>query len=357
MVGYERETLARLPLAEAAYRLLDYVTHEEFLHEVFAHYRGRSYTKIIDFPLLVHLIADALLEHQGSGHKSFRKARGAGLLTTSLKAAYAKLARLPLGLSQGFLAEASQRLHEVCPPVDAVALPPSLAGMTVLVVDGKKITHVAPRLKCLPGVRGQVLSAKVAVALLMRTGLAVALSAHPDGEAGDAPLVPDLLAQTRARTGGPRLWVEDRLYCDLQQPRLAQEGGDHYLIRYSAKVSFEQDLARPARVGQDDEGRRYREEWGWLGGAGNPRGHYVRRITLYRPHDQDDVILVTDLLESDCYPAVDLLLVYRHRWGIENVFQRITEVFHLRTLIGGSPQAGVFQAAFCLLLYNVISVL
>src|SRR5687768_3222069 len=40
------------------------------------------------------------------------------------------------------------------------------------------------------------------------------------------------------------------------------------------------------------------------------------------------------------------------RWGIENVFQQVTEVFELRRLIGSTPQAGVFQAAFCLLLYD-----
>src|SRR5205807_6677069 len=128
----------------------------------------------------------------------------------------------------------SQRLQEVCPPVSAVVLPTSLHDLTVLIVDGKKIKHVAHRLKDLRKVRGQVLAAKLVVALNMRTGLVVAMSADPDGEVSDAPLVPALLAQTRARTQGPRLWVEDRLYCDLNQPRLAGADGDHYLIRYYA---------------------------------------------------------------------------------------------------------------------------
>jgi hypothetical protein len=356
MVGYERQTLERLPLAEACYRLLDYVTAENFLNEVYAKHRGRSYQRIIEFPLLVQLVADALLEHQGSGHKSFRKASEQGLLTTSLKAVYGKLARVPLGLSQGLLAHGSQRLQELCPPVAAVVLPNSLQDLTVLIVDGKKIKHVARRLKELRRVRGQVLAAKIAVALNMRTGLVVAMSAHADGEVSDAPLVPALLAQTRARTQGPRLWVEDRLYCDLNQPRLARADGDHYLIRYNAKVSFHQDLARPARSGSDEQGRPYREEWGWLGKPNDARRQYVRRITLERG-DEEAVILVTDLLEEERYPAVDLLGVYLQRWGIERVFQRITEVFHLRSLIGSTPEAGVFQAAFCLLLYNVITVL
>jgi hypothetical protein len=39
------------------------------------------------------------------------------------------------------------------------------------------------------------------------------------------------------------------------------------------------------------------------------------------------------------------------------MFQQVTEVFRLQRLIGGTPQATVFQCAFCLLLYNVIQVM
>src|ERR1019366_8371467 len=45
------------------------------------------------------------------------------------------------------------------------------------------------------------------------------------------------------------------------------------------------------------------------------------------------------------------------RWGIERVFQQITEVFELRRLIGGMPQATIFQAAFCLVLYNLLQLI
>lgn len=53
------------------------------------------------------------------------------------------------------------------------------------------------------------------------------------------------------------------------------------------------------------------------------------------------------------YPANALFDLYLARWGIERVFQQITEVFHLQTLIGTTPQGTVFQCAFCLLLYNL----
>ena len=36
---------------------------------------------------------------------------------------------------------------------------------------------------------------------------------------------------------------------------------------------------------------------------------------------------VTDLLDADAVLAVDLLWLYLERWGIERLFQKVTEVF------------------------------
>lgn len=66
--------------------------------------------------------------------------------------------------------------------------------------------------------------------------------------------------------------------------------------------------------------------------------------------------MLTDLLDAGQYPANDMLALYLARWSIERVFQQITEVFHLQTLIGTTPQGTIFQLAFCLLLYNLVQV-
>ena len=82
----------------------------------------------------------------------------------------------------------------------------------------------------------------------------------------------------------------------------------------------------------------------------------MRQIHLVRP-GAEDVFLVTDLLDEATYPADDLLEVYLKRWEIERVFQKITEVFHLEHLIGSTPEATIFQASFCLVLYNLLQVM
>ena len=76
-------------------------------------------------------------------------------------------------------------------------------------------------------------------------------------------------------------------------------------------------------------------------------------VALVRPGD-DDVGVVTDLLDETRYPAADLLAVYLTRWQIENVFQQITEVFHLQRLIGCRPPATVFEGSLSLVLFNVL---
>jgi hypothetical protein len=349
------EVLSRLPLAEAVLSLWRWVADPLFLLSVFARHRGLGYEKEISFGVLVQLIADALLEHQGSGRKSFVRGREQGLLTASVQAVYQKLGRVPLRLSEAWLAESTARVRPAYPQAAHLPLPPALAGLEVIIVDGKAIKRVAKRLKPLRGRRGGVLGGKALVALELRSGLAVAMATHPDGETNDAKLVPALLPQVREQVAGTRLWVADRQFCDLTQTAAFASGTDHFLVRYHPKTHFCPDSTRPAQPGHDAQGRAWVQDWGWLGCEQAKHRRFVRRLTLYRP-GEETLILLTDLLDAAQVPANDLFALYLARWGIERVFQQITEVFHLQTLIGTTPQGTVFQFAFCLLLYNLIQV-
>jgi len=352
-MDFQREVCERLPLAECVLRLGQFVLNDDLLSGVFHEHRGRSYVKVIDFPLFVRLIGDSLLEHAGNGHQAFTRARESGELETSVQAAYGKLQRIPISLSLGFLVETSARLREVFPAEVESPVAKSLRDFTVINIDGKKLKHLPHRLLPTRKLRGKLLGGKLVVAMDQGTGLTIAMQGVRDGETSDAPLVPGLLAQVRRIVPTRRLYVEDRQFCDLVQPGLLNEG-EYFLIRYHPKVSFHRDSSVPVRHGKTAEGKKYQEEWGWLGLPQDPRRCRVRRITLYRP-GMEDVIVVTNLLDADGYPATDLLQAYLHRWDIETLFQRVTEVFHLKELISSTPEATVFQAAYCFLLSNLIT--
>ena len=349
------EVCARMALAQAGLSIWRYVFDEERLNGVWEQNRGRCYQKVISFGTMTHLMADALLQHGGSGRRSFEKNIELGQLESSVQAAFGKLGRLPLGVSQALLREGTIALRELFPRHGFRQLPASLNAFEVLVLDGKSIKKVAKRLKALRGVGGGLLGGKALVALEWSTGLALAMEAHPDGDASEKRLVKGAVSQTDALVSKPRLFVVDRGFCDLvQATHFTARAGDHFLVRHHRGTTFTRDRDRPEETKTDDQGRKIVETWGWLGSTSNKGRRFVRKIHLYRPGEDEDIILITDLLDAKAYPATDLLLVYRGRWGIEQMFQKVTKVFGLERLIGGTPQACIFQFSFCMLLYNIV---
>jgi len=354
--NFNRTVLSRLPLAEAVLSLWLWITAKAHLDALFHSHRGRCYEDKISFALVVHLIADALLQHGGSGRKSFTRSREQGELEATIQAAYQKLGRLPLPLTEAFLAESTQRLRAVAPTVACETIPASLRAFAPVTLDGKAVKKVPKRLKPLRQTPGGVLGGKALVALDMSCGLAVAMATDADGESNDAKLVPLLVPQVQELYEEEViLWLGDRQFCDLNQTEQFVRGGNHFVVRYHPKVGFHRDAKRLVHSGKDKQGRTWQEEWGWLGSENHKKRRYVRRITLERS-GEESIILVTDLLQRQKYPANDLLTLYLLRWGIERVFQKITEVFHLEHLIGTTPEGTLFQLAFCLLIYNVIEV-
>src|SRR4029079_13230876 len=106
----------------------------------------------------------------------FQRAEKTEKLRAAMRAAYGKLGRVPISLSIGFFGDATRRLEQVFPAAEN-PLPKSLRGLEPTAIDGKKIKHVAKRLKILRTIKGHVLGGKLVAAMSLRTNLAVALGA------------------------------------------------------------------------------------------------------------------------------------------------------------------------------------
>jgi len=135
----------------------------------------------------------------------------------------------------------------------------------VIIGDGKASKRVAKRLKPLRGRKGGVLGGKAVVALELRSGLVVAMATPPDGETNEAKLVPALLPRLREQGGGRRRWVADRQFCELTQPAAVAQGAAQFLVRYHSQTPFYPETTRLAQRGQDEHGRVWEQDWGWLG--------------------------------------------------------------------------------------------
>jgi hypothetical protein len=189
--------LTRMPLAEATLWVWRFVFDETRLQQLWERKRGRCYDDVIGFPTMVHLIADALLQSNGSGRRSFEKNIENGTLEASAAAAFGKLARLPLAVSQELLESGTAALREIYPAYAQNQLPASLERLRPITLDGKTIKNVAKRLKPLRSSRGGLLGGKAVVATEWMTGLAVGMQPHPDGDVSEKRLVADLIARVR----------------------------------------------------------------------------------------------------------------------------------------------------------------
>lgn len=354
--GFSTEVLSRLPLAQATLELAAFVHQDVFLTELFDQHRGNSYEGVISFPHFLGLLRDTLLHHDGSFAAALDHAAPLGQLVASRAAYYGKLRRIPLELSIAYLRESASRLRPLCCP-SSNPLPPSLDRFQIRILDGKKLKRVAKRLLATRGTAGKLFGGKLLVSWDPRAELVDAMAASPDGEVNECRLMPQLLQQFPDSTEEcPWLVVADRQFGDKKQPHRLAAKGIHFLFRRNQKTHFHVEPRQVEHAEQrsvDAAGREVIQQWGWLG-SGKDR-LYVRQITLRRA-GEEDILLVTDLLDAETYPAEDLLELYRRRWGIEQVFGQITEVFGLERFIGSSPEATVFQAGFCLLLYNLIGI-
>jgi hypothetical protein len=239
-------------------------------------------------------------------------------------------------------------------------LPACFDAFDVVIGDGKKIKDAARRLAPTRGFTGSLIGARALVAIDARTGLAVAMSEALDGMGNDSPLVPGLMPQLVGLAGGrPLLSVWDRGFGAAKTMRaMTTRPGDAFVVRVKGNHGF---TATSRTETTDAKGRTIIDEVGHSGvGDGTARARNAplptRRITLRRP-GAEDVVLVTSLLDAARYPATDLLDLYAKRWGIEQVFQQVTETFALQHLIGSAPQAVLLQFSFCLLLHNMTQVI
>ncbi len=108
---FSAAVLEKLPLADAVWRLLHFTLDDPWLDDLWTRHRGRCYEQDLKFSTLAHLIAEALLQHGGSGKQAFERAQEGAVLPVSITSTSEKLGNLPLPLSQALLEDGTRRMQ------------------------------------------------------------------------------------------------------------------------------------------------------------------------------------------------------------------------------------------------------
>jgi IS4 transposase len=337
------------PIAVMAQLGLERVLEPEWMDELFERHRGRQYQRELLFSTTVDIVALVALGLRPSVHAAARARKDLGV---SLSALYEKINHTEPALGRALVQQSAKRLEPTVEHLHGgqARLCP---GYSVRIVDGNCLAPSEKRLKPLRSVRSAALPGRSLVVYDPDSSLVVDVLPCEDGHAGERTLMASLVPT--AEPG--QLWIADRNFCTYNVMAAWQLSRCAFVVREHGSNAKLTICTPPIEQGNSETGIIYEH---WVD-CHAPDGTLLRlrriEIRLETPTDDGDttVSLLSNLPAA--VTALEIAALYRRRWTIENMFQKLEAVLasEIRTL--GYPRAALFSFCVAVLAYNVLSML
>ena len=342
-----QEVLARFekhaPVSVMARVALERAIEPGWVDEVFEAHRQRQYSRELLFSTVVELMSLVSLGLRPSLHAAARRAE----LPVSLAALYDKIRRTEPAILRALVRGSAERL---APVVEAMASPPSLPGWRLRVLDGNHLAASEKRLAPLRGWRGAALPGHTLVVYDPDTTLVTDLVACEDAHAQERSAVAPLLACARAG----ELWIADRNFCTRSLLQGWHDAEASFIVREHAKHPRLLDKAEWTDCGRIETGS-VREQAICVREGQTPWRRIELRLDTPTESGETTIRLWSNLPREVC--AATIAALYRKRWRIEGMFQRLESVLESEIRSLGHPRAALLGFAVAVLAYNVLAVL
>ncbi|WP_223433706.1 IS4 family transposase, partial [Pseudomonas sp. GL-B-26] len=267
-------------------------------------------------------------------------------LPVSLAALYDKVSRTEPALLRALVTGSAERL---APTIKELGHSAILPGWQLRVVDGNHLPSSEKRLGALRRERGAARPGFSVVVYDPDLDQVVDLQPCEDAYASERVSVLPLLEKACAG----QLWMADRLYCTLPVMDACEESGASFIIREPSKhprLLKESDWQESVAVGAGSVREQIIEVKG---------GRQWRRVelNLQTPTESGDTTLLFWSNLPDSISAEQIADLYRRRWSIEGMFQRLESVLDSEIETLGNPKAALLGFASAVLAYNVLAVL
>jgi IS4 transposase len=311
---------------------------------------GTQYTRELLFSTVVELMSVVAVGLRPSVHAA---AQACADLPVSIQALYDKIRRTEPNLVQALVAGSAERLGQILRPM----LPdqtPTVPGYRLRIVDGNHLPASEKRLKPLRGFRGAALPGQSLVVYDPDLQLAVDLEPCEDGHAQERTVMESL--QARAQAG--ELWIADRNFSTRTILCGWHARGCGFIVREHSRTPSPAVLEEVRYRGRVETGAVYEQAVA----IDDPTGQQIRlrrvEIRLDAPtEDGDTVIRILTNVPAARLATRQVARLYRRRWQIESLFQRLESVLHSEVKPLGHPRAALLAFGVAVLAYNVLSVL
>ena len=334
--------MARLALGRA----LD----AQWIDTLFEQHGERQYTRELLFSTTVDLMSMVAVGLRPSLHAA---AKAAIDLPVSITALYDKVNRTEPGLVRALVAGSAARLT---PVIEAMSCAPlrSVPGYRVRILDGNHLAASQKRLKPLRGFRGAALPGQSLVVYDPDRDVVLDMIPCEDGHTQERALMGPLLATARAGD----LWMGDRNFCTRSILCGWHQQDSSFLVREHGANPNPRERDKPRMIGKIATGSVFEQSVSIDDDSGSPV--LLRRIELRlnKPTEDGEMLirLLTNLPVAQ-FSAMELARLYRRRWRIETMFQRLESVLQSEIPALGHPRAALLAFGVAILAYNVLAMI
>lgn len=315
-----------------------------WIDEVFDLHRQRQYPRELLFSTVIELMTLVSLGLRPSLHAAARQME---TLPVSLAALYDKVNHTEPGILRALVCGSAERLM---PVMRAVGLEASLPGWQLRVLDGNHLPASEKRLAPLRGYRGAALPGQSLVTYDPDSGLVTDIVLSEDAHQSERTAVAPLL--DNARPG--QLWIADRHFCTRSILLGWQAARAGFIVREHGRHPRLVGQGAWRRCGTTETGQ-VREQA--IEVAEAPAAWRRIELTLATPTEEGETVirLWSNLPEE--IDARQIAELYRRRWRIEGMFQRLEIALHSEIRSLGHPRAALLGFAVAVLAYNVLALL
>jgi IS4 transposase len=338
------------PVTVMAHLTLGRALDSHWMDELFEEHSDRQYTRNLLFSTIVDVMSTVAVGLQPSVHAAGKAAKD---LSVSITALYDKINRTEPGLVRALVAGGAERLM----PVLAAMQPEPLAsvpGYRLRILDGNHLAASEKRLKPLRGLAGAALPGQCLVVYDPDLGMVLDLIPCEDGHTQERAMMGPLLEA--ARPGD--LWITDRNFSTRAIFRGFNKKGSAFLAREHASNPNPTEVSKLRKIGRVETGTVYEQSVSIEDDDDSTIRLRRIELRLKKPTEDGEMVirLLTNLPTSQ-FIATDLARLYRRRWRIESMFQRLESVLQSEIPALGYPRAALLAFGVATLAYNVLAVI
>jgi len=342
--------LEHSPVTVMARLALQRALEPAWIDDLFEQARETQYTRELLFSTTVEIMSLVAVGLRPSVHAA---AKASPALPVSITALYDKISRTEPGLVRALVQGSARRL---CPVVQPLLRnqPASVSGYRLRIVDGSHLPASEKRLKPLRGFRGAALPGQSLVVYDPDTAMIVDLVPCEDAHAQERTIMETLLES--AQPG--ELWIADRNFSTRAILTGWHRRDSAFIVREHGRNPSPSELEQAFEMGRVETGTVYEQAVSIQDESNAPL--VLRRIELRldrATEDGDTVIRLLTNVPASQLTAEEVARLYRRRWSIENMFQRLESVLNSEIRSLSQPRAALLAFGVAALAYNVLSVI